>query len=115
MALAYVEAGAFDTLCSLLPCVADTLADGVGARLMVVRDAAMLDGAVRHHRIRGAMIAVEWHPHAAGVGQLDAVRTGPCEREVGVPEHEPPARDGAHQILLPGRGLGEEALHVRHR
>jgi hypothetical protein len=64
-----------------------------------------------------ARIAVERHPHAARVDQLDTTRAAAAKRQVRVAEHEPALGDAAEQLLIllgPGSLWGERA-HVGDR
>ena len=82
---------------------------------VVVADAALLDRAVVvHERVGGAVVAVERHPDAAGVDELDAAvaRGLARERDVRVPEDEPQLDDVLQQLGLVVGGLGRERLDV---
>ncbi len=97
---------------------AEALAHGGGRRHVVVGDAALLDGAVVGDQGEGgARVAVERHPDAAGVQQPQVVAAGggAVERQVGVAGDQQRLVDLAQQRGLAGRGLRQQARHVRQR
>ena len=59
-------------------------------------------------RPRGAEVAVERHPDAAGVDQVGAVRAGPAELQVAVAEDDRPVVD-VEQIRSSSSGWGSGA------
>src|SRR4029453_12103846 len=112
LALVHVERGEFDPGGGRL---ADTLSRRRHGSAPVVFDAPVLDSIAVDDGVGGAVVAVERHPDAAGIHELDPARTGALEGEVRVPEDD--ALDvHAHKPLRVGVvRLRIEAVHVGER
>src|SRR5215210_8138442 len=105
-----VDTGGLDAACRQLARRAQALADRSRARPVVVPHAPVLDLPVRVEKpIGGPRVAVEGHPHAAEIHELDPVARGAAEREVGVPEHQALGAHSGEQLALVFGGFWEEA------
>src|SRR3954453_19023238 len=94
----------------------EALPQGGDRAVAVVLDSTALDlPAVGHDRVRGAVVLVERHPHAARVQQLDPGPRLAAELQIRVPEPEPTLEPPLQHPLLGVVVLLAEALDVGGR
>ena len=80
---------------------------------MVIGDAPQLEKAViRQQGVGRPRVAVERHPGAAGIDELDSGGRAPRELKVGVPEYDPPLHGSAQQLVVVSGGRPHERAHV---